>query len=252
MRLYFLDVGQGDCMLLRTRGGDVLIDSGTEASQQTLCLRLEQLGVTELTLAVITHADEDHMGGADGVLSAFPTRELWVNGDLTESESALRLSEVLQDTDTAVMNVCAGKSCVVGDVTVSVLSPFTSDGDSGNESSIVVKLHCGEIDAILTGDAGVEQERMLVERYGADQLACALYKVGHHGSTTSSSAEFLAAMRPQYAVISCGAGNSYGHPMGEVLVRLEDAGAEVLRTDLLGEIVFESDGKTLVCTSAKK
>ena len=108
---------------------------------------------------------------------------------------------------------------------------------------------CGETDLLLSGDAGVVHEKFLVERYGKEQLACDLYKVGHHGSNTSSSASFLAAMQPQYAVISCGAGNSYGHPTGEVIARLESVGAEVLRTDLLGEIVVESDGKELHCIS---
>ncbi len=244
--IYFLDVGQGDAILVRTEEGDVLIDAGTEESQETLCLRLEQLGVTELRLAIFTHADGDHMGGADGVLETIPTRELWLSDALDASESAQRLADVLKETDTEVVRVQSGKGLVLGNARFSVLYPLAENDGGGNENSIVLKLNYGAFDALFTGDAGVEQERALLDTYGASQLACDLYKVGHHGSNTSSSQEFLEAMRPRYAVISCGAANSYGHPTGEVLARLEGVGIEVLRTDLVGEIVFETDGEELI------
>ena len=245
LRIFFLDVGQGDAMLVRTADGDLLIDAGTEESQETLCLRLEQLGVTELLLAVFTHADGDHMGGADGVLERFPTKEIWVSEELTESESARRLASVLETTDTVVTRVRSGMILRVGEVVLSVLYPFAEEDRGGNENSIVLKLHYKNFDAILMGDAGEKQEKQILDTYGASQLACDLYKVGHHGSNTSSSAEFLAAVKPIYAIIGCGAANSYGHPTGEVLERLTATGAEVLRTDLLGELAFETDGETL-------
>lgn len=245
LRIYFLDVGQGDAMLVRTEDGDLLIDAGTEESQETLCLRLEQLGVTELLLAVFTHADGDHMGGADGVLERFPTKEIWVSEELTESESAKRLSAVLETTDTTLTRVRSGMILRVGTVVLSVLYPLTEDDRGGNENSIVLKLHYQNFDALLMGDVGAKQEKQILETYGASQLACDLYKVGHHGSNTSSSAEFLAAVKPIYAIIGCGAANSYGHPTGEVLERLAATGAEVLRTDLSGELLFETDGETL-------
>ena len=244
--IYFLDVGQGDAILVRTAEGDVLIDAGTEESQETLCLRLEQLGVTELRLAVFTHADSDHMGGADGVLERVSVKEIWLSDALDTSESALRLAQTLKTTDAEVNYVRHGVSMELGDAWISVLYPLAEDGADGNENSIVLKLHYGEIDVLFTGDAGAEQEKRLLETYGTSQLACDLYKVGHHGSNTSSSKEFLEAIRPRYAVISCGASNSYGHPTGEVLARLEGVGAEVLRTDLVGEIVFETDGIELI------
>lgn len=245
LRLYFLDVGQGDSMLVRTADGDLLIDAGTEESQETLCLRLEQIGVTELLLAVFTHTDGDHMGGADGVLERFPTKEIWVSEELTESESAKRLATVLETTDTVVTRVRSGAVWQVGELVLSVLYPLTEEDDGGNENSIVLKLHYGNFDALLMGDVGAKQEKQILETYGAFQLACDLYKVGHHGSNTSSSTEFLAAVKPIYAIIGCGAANSYGHPTGEVLERLAATGAEVLRTDLSGELLFETDGETL-------
>ena len=242
---YFLDVGQGDSALIRTADGDILIDAGTEDAQSFLCLRLEQLGVTELALAVFTHPDEDHIGGADGVLSQFPAREVWLNGGSMESDAGKLLLDAAASCGAVVTTVSAGHVWSFGELLLTVLYPSTTLGDGGNEDSIVLRVDHGEISAIFSGDAGVEQERKMLDRFGAAHLDCELYKVGHHGSNTSSSKDFLDAMTPQYAVISCGAGNSFGHPTGEVLSRLEGAGAEVKRTDLLGEIAFAADGERL-------
>ncbi len=242
LRFHFLDVGQGDSVLIRTSEGDILIDAGTEDSEQLLCLRLGQLGVTELELVVFTHLDEDHIGGGDGVLSQFPTKEVWVNGAPMTGDSAIRLQGAAEQSSTKIHTVRTGEYRHFGEVLISVLAPVEDVSMGGNAGSIVLKVHCGAVSAILTGDAGAEQEERLVSLYGVSQLSCDLYKVGHHGSSTSSSRLFLETLQPTYAVISCGAANSYGHPMGEVLARLEACGATVLRTDLNGEIVFETDG----------
>ena len=114
--------------------------------------------------------------------------------------------------------------------------------EGGNEGSIVFKLTCGEISAIFTGDAGIDTEENLLSQYGAAQLDCDIYKVGHHGSNTSSSKDFLEAMSPEYALISSGKGNPYGHPHGDVLESLKRVGARILRVDLEGEILLETDG----------
>ena len=242
---YFFDVGQGDCTLIRTKDGDILIDAGTEDAEQLLCLRLEQLGVTELALAVFTHPDEDHIGGADGVLSQFPAREVWLNGGSMESIAGTLLLQAAERRDSDVAVVMAGRLWSLGDLQLTVLYPDGSLGDGGNEDSIVLRVAFGETVAIFSGDAGAEQEQRMLKRFGEAHLDCDLYKVGHHGSNTSSSKVFLEAMTPEYAVISCGVGNSFGHPTGEVLSRLEAVGADVKRTDLLGEILFACDGEQL-------
>ena len=242
---YFFDVGQGDCTLIRTKDGDVLIDAGTEDAEQLLCLRLEQLGVTELALAVFTHPDEDHIGGADGVLSQFPAREVWLNGGSMENVAGPLLLQAAERINSDVAVVKAGMLWSLGELQLTVLYPDSSLGDGGNEDSIVLRVAFGETVAIFSGDAGAEQEQRMLKRFGEAHLDCDLYKVGHHGSNTSSSKAFLEAMTPEYAVISCGAGNSFGHPTGEVLSRLEAVGADVKRTDLLGEILFACDGDQL-------
>lgn len=245
LRIHFFDVGQGDAILLRTPEGDILIDAGTDASEQELCLRLKQLGVLELQLAVFTHPDEDHIGGADGVLSRFPAKEVWLGDGEATGESIERLFKAISKTDTLLHTVRAGEVRRFGELVISVLAPLHDSYKDTNEGSIVLKLHCGDFDAILTGDAGAKQEAELLLRYGVSQLACDLYKVGHHGSNTSSSLDFLQALKPTYAVISCGDANSYGHPFGEVLANLEAVGATVLRTDLQGEIILETDGTSV-------
>lgn len=245
VRFYFLDVGQGDALLIRTPEGDVLVDAGDESAQELLCLRLEQLGVKSLRLAVFTHPDEDHIGGADGILSRFQTDEIWISGAPMENEAARRLLEEANARQTAITVVQGREVQPIGGAYFAVLAPIGDVSEGGNESSIVLRVQFGERVAILTGDADSKGEEMLVERYGRSQLACDLYKVGHHGSNTSSSVAFLRTMRPTYAVISCGASNSYGHPTGEVLAKLRDEGITVLRTDRCGEIVFETDGDYL-------
>lgn len=245
LQIYVLDVGQGDAILLRLAQGDILIDAGPEQSQELLCLRLEQLGVKELALAIFTHPDEDHIGGADGVLSAFGAREVWINGAESEELCLAALMEVIERNQTEWRVVRAGESYTLGALSLFVLSPMEGNAQSGNADSISVKLTYGDVRAILTGDTDAKGEAEMLARYGAAQLDCEIYKVGHHGSNTSSTEAFLAAMSPDYALISAGRGNSYGHPHGQVLSCLEKTGAEILRVDQIGEILLETDGVTI-------
>ncbi len=244
MEIYFLDVGQGDATLIRTREGDVLIDAGSEGSQEALCLRLQELGITSLRLLILSHPDEDHIGGADGILRAFPTEEVWVNGMDGKNESYEALKAALAEQGMEATAVGVGKKCLLGELSFFILAPLSMPTE-GNEGSLILKVTFGEISMLFSGDAEEEGEAELLSRYGKDFLSCNLYKVAHHGSYTSTSEALLAAMSPHYAVISSGAGNSYGHPHGEILARLERAGCEILRTDVSGELRFWSDGTTL-------
>ena len=246
LRIHVLDVGQGDAVLLRTSAGDVLIDAGPEDAEELLCLRLRQLGVRELALLIVTHPDADHVGGADGVLAEIPTKEILTNGAPLEGESAGRLLQTATRLEISVRAAHTGEVLRFGETVISVIGPIGNDQQAGNEGSLMLKVVCGSVSMLLMGDAGIKQEATLLAAYGETILDCDLYKVGHHGSNTSTSLAFLQCVTPTYAVISCGAANSYGHPFGEVLARLDQVGAEVLRTDLLGELVFETDGEALM------
>ena len=238
-RICFLDVGQGDCTLIRTREGDILIDAGPESAQDALCLRLKQLGVREIALAIFTHPDEDHVGGADGVLSQIPVREVWLPVREMDNPSAARMEKVIEEKGTARKNVRAGKVLRVGDAVVETLAPFGDATNDPNDNSIVVRVTCGEIGMLFMGDASAKVEQKILKIYGKANLTAQLYKVGHHGSSTSNTEEFLNVVKPTYAVICSSIDNSYGHPHGVVVERLQAIGATVLMTATDGEVVLE-------------
>jgi beta-lactamase superfamily II metal-dependent hydrolase len=238
-----LDVGQGDAILLRTEEGDVLIDAGTEASQQALCVRLAELGVRELSLAIFTHADEDHIGGADGVLRSIPTHTVWISRFFEDNLATRMLREAATDTGAEIVEVYSGMFYSLGSTGIAVLSPYGSmDGMNDNDASIVLKIACGDISALLMGDATAKAEKMLLDSYEHTMLKSDVIKAGHHGAATSSGKAFLQAVEPEWAIVSCGAGNFFGHPHGEALLRFENVGARILRTDLMGDVILCTDG----------
>ncbi len=246
LEFYFLDIGQGDSILLRTEAGDILIDAGPDDHEDRLCLRLHQLGVTELRLMILTHPDEDHIGGADGVLYEFPVAEIWIPDTDADHESVRLMRTAADGNGSVIRHPYAGEFCRFGETQIFLLAPFEGGEKlDANDSSIVCKIACGKVSALFTGDAEAKTEKRILAEYGAAHLRCDLYKVGHHGSSTSTTEELLEAMQPEYAVISAEAENSYGHPHGEVVKRLEDAGIRVFRTDRSGEIVFATDGERI-------
>lgn len=238
-RIYFLDVGQGDCTLIRTRGGDILIDAGPESAQDALCLRLKQLGVKEIALAVFTHPDEDHVGGADGVLNQISVKEVWLPVREMDNPSAARMEQAIEDSGASRKNVKAGEVLTVGDVVVATLAPLGDATNDPNDNSIVLRITCGEIGMLFMGDASVKVEKKLIETYAKGHISAQLYKVGHHGSSTSNTEDFLDIVNPTYAVICSSIDNSYGHPHGVVVERLQNIGATVLMTATDCEVVLE-------------
>lgn len=238
-RIYFLDVGQGDCTLIRTREGDILIDAGPESAQDALCLRLAQLGIKEIALAIFTHPDEDHVGGADGVLEKIPVREVWLPMRETDNPSAARMEKAIEENGATRKNVRAGEVFKVGDAVVATLAPMGDATGDPNDNSIVVRVTCGEVGMLFMGDASAKIEQKLVETYSKAHLSAQLYKVGHHGSSTSNTEAFLSVVNPTYAVICSSIDNSYGHPHGVVVERLQNVGATVLMTATDGEVVLE-------------
>ena len=240
----FLDVGQGDAILMQTKEGAVLVDAGTEKSEENLLLQLRRLGVKQIALFVMTHPDADHIGGADGVIDTFPVTEVWCCGTPSESGAARRVEASLDKAGLDAEAVTEGQRFSLGDLSLSVLSPKEPTTDT-NASSIVLLVVFGSTQMLLMGDADKKVEGRLVESYPSYVLDCDLLKAGHHGSKTASSEGFLAVVTPIYTVISCGEGNSYGHPHGEVLERLAACGSEILRTDRSGNITFQTDGKVL-------
>jgi competence protein ComEC len=250
--LHVIDVGQGDAVAFRTgRGRWLLVDAGRawrggDAGRTTVVPYLRRRG-GELAAFVLTHPHADHVGGAATVVRALRPRSFY-DAAFAGGGDAYRAS-LTAATKARVrwQRVRPGDSLRVDDATVTFLAPdsvWTAHLDDPNEASTVVMVRVGSVRFLLTGDAERGEEAWLVERAGPSLRADVL-KVGHHGSATSTTPPFLAAVRPRLAVISVGAANLYGHPAPETLRALAAAGAQVLRTDKLGSIVVSTDGRRL-------
>ena len=245
LQIYFLDVGQGDAALIRTPSGDILIDAGPDAAEEELLLRLSRLGVKRLSLLILSHTDEDHVGGADGILREIPVDEVWVGAGSAFDEPYRRVLQAVEAGKIPISTPVAGESYECCGLDLFILAPIPLSGQLGNNGSLVLRLsYRDEVSALFTGDVDGVVEREILARYSS-RISSDIYKVPHHGSATGENNQLLSAVRPHYAVISCGVGNSYGHPHGETLSLLHASGAEVLRTDRRGEILIEYDGTEL-------
>lgn len=245
LQVSFLDVGQGDAILIRTPdGAEALIDGGRDGTV------LQRLRTTHgwfersLSLMVATHYDGDHIGGLDDVLASYRVEMVLVAGNDTGSEDAARFTEAVGAEGLAPHVVRAGDLVQLGaSTTLEILSPTYDVADiESNNSSIVLLVHYGETAFLLTGDAPKEIETYLVAKYG-DQLAADVLKLGHHGSRTSSDQLFLETVDPLYAVVSAGKDNTYGHPHEEVVESVLRQQIVLLETAKAGTITFLSDGE---------
>ncbi|NLM56758.1 MAG: MBL fold metallo-hydrolase [Clostridiales bacterium] len=241
LRAYFIDVGQGDASVILWNGGCVVIDAGTEASAERLSIYLRKLGVSKIDCAVFTHPHSDHIGGGDNILADFVVKSVVMPDCPYEGESYSELLYYIEKEGCSIYMATPGDEYSFGDVTMTVLGPCAEYGDE-NDMSAVVKVTYGDIDFMYTGDAESDAEYDIINYWGVDILDVEVLKVGHHGSYTSTTEEFLAATTPEFAIISCGRQNEYGHPHSKTLARLEKAGASVYRTDEDGTIIIETDG----------
>ncbi len=237
LKIWFLDVGQGDAILVETPGGEqVLIDGGPSRKV------VQKLGGIlwpwdrTIEAMVLTHPDADHVTGLAAVAETYAVGTLYESGRRGNAGGDRRLDE---EVDRQV-RVRAGDSFDVGGVHFDVLWPNADPAsyESNNDASVVLRLTYGETSVLLTGDLEAAGERVVAETVGpADVL-----KLGHHGSRTSTTPELLSAVRPRQAVIEVGEGNEYGHPTDLILARLAERGISVLRTDQNGDGLLTSDG----------
>lgn len=242
---YFLDVGQGDSALIRTPSGVVLIDASTNASEDDLQVHLDYLGIKTIDYAIFTHPDADHIGGADMIMKKFDVKHVIMSGHVSTTKTYERLLDAIEESEADVTVPEPGQIFTLGGLTMEILAPLADYKDS-NENSIVLRATYGNTSVMFTGDAEKKSEKDMVAQYAlSGKLDCDLLKVGHHGSSSSSTEAFVRAVSPTYAVISCGEYNEYGHPHQETLVLLEREGVSVSRTDREGTVCFISDGTTL-------
>lgn len=246
----FIDVGQGDSILICSNGYSALIDTGVTDSANNICEVISSYNIKTLDVLLLTHLDSDHVGGVDKITEIYKPQNLILPELSIESEglgiAQLAISRVT-DEGGKIYTAVQGMDFSIGDFKITVLAQLT-DMASENNRSIITMAETDGKKFLLTGDLEAKGERVLLKE--GLNLKCDVLKVGHHGSNSSTSDELLKSAKPQYAVISVGENNRYGHPHSKVLSALGDYGARIYRTDIDGNIVFYvNDGKITVKTS---
>ena len=242
LRVLFIDVGQADSALLTCCDESLLIDGGNVDDSSTVYTVLKKNGVTHLDYVVCTHAHEDHVGGLSGALEACTAGTVYCPVTDYDSKAFRNFSDRVAEQNCELTVPKAGETFALGGAEVEFLA-CDPEAEDTNNTSIVLRVSYGATSFLFMADAETPVEQALLDA-GTD-LSATVLKVGHHGSSTSTSYRFLNEVMPRYAVISVGKDNSYGHPHEKILSRLEDADARILRTDELGDILFVSDGKTV-------
>lgn len=241
LRLWFFDIGQGDSILIDTPDQrQILIDGGPD---ETVLTRLNQaLPVTdkEIDLVILTHNHSDHLTGVNAVLRHYRVGKIWISGAIHTTDTYRRFLELIKERSIPTEVAATGARVDFGSLSGLVLYPLTEQTgvrpDDQNALSVVTFWQYGRITFLLTGDAGVAQEKELLSRGLLRPVD--ILKVGHQGSKTSSSQEFIETIKPKIAVIFAGKENQFGHPHAEVVERLKQSGAKILRTDQDGTIRF--------------
>ena len=249
LAVHFIDVGQADCILLECGGDFMLIDGGNRDDGQKVVSYLQSCGVEELEAVICTHAHEDHVGGLPSVLAVYPTAQVYAP---TKTYSSNVFDDFLHYVDQQRLEVTIPTPgtgfTLSGGAEVTILGPVKSYAET-NDTSIVTLVEFGSTSFLFTGDMEVAAENDMLDYWDSQiDWNVDVLKVGHHGSTTSSGYRFVYETDPEYAIISVGADNSYGHPHDEIVDLYNDAGVPMLRTDELGTILAVSDGNEITIT----
>lgn len=239
----FVDVGQGDCTLIRTADAVILVDAGEAGTADTVVSYLKEKGIKNIDCCIATHPHSDHIGALYRIFEEFSVDTVLLPDIPDELIPTTSTYEKFLDGLENVKNIIpagAGDNFDFGGLNIDVLGPV-KEYDDLNQMSLVSKVSFGNTSVMLTGDAETPAETDMLKKRNVDYSADIL-KVGHHGSKTSTSEKWLKAVHPQFVVVSCGLDNDYGHPHKSIVNRLEDFGVEYYRTDLEGHILFKSDG----------
>ena len=242
IEVHFIDVGQGDSILIETKDSAMLIDAGENQKGIDVVNYLQSQNIKKLDYLIGTHPHSDHIGGLDEVLDSFPVNKVLLPKITNNAATSPEVLDALDKKNLTITTPEAGTQYNLGDATFTVLSPGKSY-DALNNNSLVVKLDFGNSSFLFAGDTEQQSEiDMLAEGY---DLSADVLKIGHHGSETSTSKEFLEAVAPTYAVICVGTDNDYDHPKKEILQRIKERSIKLYRTDMQGTIVFTSNGKNI-------
>ncbi len=242
MHVYYLDVGQADSIfILLPNGENMLVDAGTKESGKDIVNVLDSLGITGIDYLIGTHPHTDHIGGMQQVVENFDIGEIYMPQVSSNTSTYKNLIKSIKKNGYTITTAKAGEQILYDyNLDATIVAPNSTTYEDINNYSAVIKLTYGYTSFVFTGDA---------EKISEDEIRtnikCDVLKVGHHGSSSSTSKNFLKKTSPSYAVISCGADNDYGHPHKEVIKRLNSSGISTYRTDLNGTIEAISDGYTI-------
>lgn len=242
--IHFIDVGQGQCVLICSDGHNMLIDGGEKEYSSKIVSYIENLDIDKLDYVIATHPHSDHIGGLSGVIEHFEVDEIIApmipDTLVPTSNSYYDFLNAVKKNGKGMSKAIAGEIYNLGDSQFEIIAPLSEESDDLNNYSVVCVFKYGENTALFGGDASEYEENDILKS-GAD-IDVDLLNVFHHGSSSSSGKEFLYNVSPEYCVIMCGADNSYGHPNKSTIDRLEVYTDNIYRTDLQGTIICEMDG----------
>lgn len=248
-QVHVIDVGQADSILVIADGEAMLIDAAESGNADEILAYLKAQNVTELKYAVATHMHADHIGGMAGVLNGIETRTVlepvYADSLVPTTKVYEKYLDAIEENNIGLYAAKAGETFSLGNAKITVLGPVSEEPDDLNNTSLVLRVDYGEASCLFTGDMEEPEEEEILQS-GAD-LDVDFLKVGHHGAATSSSEHFLAAVTPQYAAISCGKDNDYGHPADSTMQRLEQYAEDIRITAEEGSIVFCYDQDSGTC-----
>lgn len=242
MEVHFIDVGQGDATLITCGGHAMLIDTGDDTKGTAIQNYLQKRSIKKLDYLILTHPDADHIGGAPVIITKFDIDKVFVSNFEKDTKTYQKLIQALDDKRLRYTTPGVGTQYALGTATITILGP-NDEYDNPNDASVACMIQNGNNKFLFTGDAEEDAENDILD--SGLSISADVYKVGHHGSRYSTSQTFFNAVKPSYAVISCGEDNSYGHPHAETLNTLRINGVKVYRTDEAGTIVATSDGKKI-------
>lgn len=244
MSIHIIDVGQGDSILIQTPNNkNILVDGGTNDSEHIVKSYLKKKKVKYIDYIIATHPDSDHIGGIDNIIKNFQVKSIYMPEQSTDSLDYKNLLTACSDKNLTINYLYKGDTLKIEDsIDLLVLSPSFIQNEN-NLNSIVFKLDFKDKSFLFTGDAELSNENDIINSFELEDVD--FLKVGHHGSSSSTSMNFLNETTPDVAVISCGYKNQYGHPHRSTLDNLSNSGTITYRTDLSGDIVFYSDGETI-------
>lgn len=243
--VHYIDIGQGDSELIQINNKNLLIDAGPTKSTDKLLSYLNSINIKKLDYVIATHPDEDHIGGMSTIIHTYPIEKFYAPKKTVTTKAFEHMITELKSKNMNIDVPKPGMQLDLGEnIKAQIIAPNNTKYEDTNNYSIVLKVSYGNTKFLFTGDAEKLSEREILDKNY--DISSNVLKIGHHGSSTSTSDEFLDRVSPEIAIISCGKDNKYGHPHKETLRKLKNRNIRIYRTDIDGTIVLTSNGKNIV------